>query len=139
MSNNAALSVLGEATRLVPANTPAVFEIITASSTPPTDLRVHVVAPSKRVVPSRVLPGTRLGVHSVEFVPSEIGTHIVDVSVDGEKLPSGPLVAKVYDAGLIQVADVGGGVVGQPVQFRGKYTFFLYTVILYLLKNLLLE
>ncbi|XP_072376991.1 filamin-A isoform X3 [Diabrotica undecimpunctata] len=118
MSNNSALSVLGEATRLVPANSPAVFEIITPSSTPPSDLRVHVVAPSKRVVPARVIPGNRLGVHSVEFVPTEIGTHLIDVSVDGEKLPSGPLVAKVYDAGLIQVADVGGGVVGQPVQFR---------------------
>ncbi|XP_057668388.1 filamin-A isoform X2 [Diorhabda carinulata] len=118
MSNNSALSVLGEATRLVPANTPAIFEIITPTSTPPSDLRVHVVAPSKRVVPARVLPGNRLGVHSVEFVPTEIGTHLIDVSVDGEKLPSGPLVAKVYDSGLIQVADVGGGVVGQPVQFR---------------------
>uniref|UniRef100_A0A6P7EZ55 Filamin-A-like n=1 Tax=Diabrotica virgifera virgifera TaxID=50390 RepID=A0A6P7EZ55_DIAVI len=118
MSNNSALSVLGEATRLVPANSPAVFEIITPSSTPPSDLRVHVVAPSKRVVSARVIPGNRLGVHSVEFVPTEIGTHLIDVSVDGEKLPSGPLMAKVYDAGLIQVADVGGGVVGQPVQFR---------------------
>lgn len=62
------------------------------------------------------------GVQSVEFVPTEVGTHIVEVTVNGEKLPSGPLVAKVYDAGLIQVADVSGGVVGQPVQFRGTYS-----------------
>lgn len=65
------------------------------------------------------------GVQSVEFVPTEVGTHIVEVTVNGEKLPSGPLVAKVYDAGLIQVADVSGGVVGQPVQFRGTYSFAL--------------
>lgn len=55
----------------------------------------------------------------MEFVPTEVGTHIVEVTVNGDKLPSGPLIAKVYDAGLIQVADVSGGVVGQPVQFRG--------------------
>nr|XP_023019237.1 filamin-A isoform X3 [Leptinotarsa decemlineata] len=118
MSNNANLSVLGESTRLVPANTPTVFEIITTTNTAPADLSVQVISPSKRVVPARVQPGNRTGVQSVEFVPTEVGTHVVEVSVNGEKLPSGPLVAKVYDAGLIQVADVGGGVIGQPVQFR---------------------
>lgn len=119
-TNNSNLSVLGDSTRLVPANSPAIFEIITSTNTAPADLSVHVISPSKRAVPARVLPGTRTGVQTVEFVPTEVGTHVVEVTVNGEKLPSGPLVAKVYDAGLIQVADVSGGVVGQPVQFRGK-------------------
>ena len=124
MSNtNSNLSVLGESTRLVPANTPAIFEIITSTNTAPADLSVHVISPSKRSVQARVLPGNRTGVQSVEFVPTEVGTHVVEVSINGEKLPSGPLIAKVYDAGLIQVADVSGGVVGQPVQFRGKCKF----------------
>ncbi|KAL1490329.1 hypothetical protein ABEB36_013043 [Hypothenemus hampei] len=112
------VSVMGESTRLVPANSPAIFEIITNTNIAPDDLAVHVIAPSKRTIPARVLPGNRTGVQSVEFIPNEVGTHIVEVTVNGEKLPSGPLVAKVYDAGLIQVADVSGGVVGQPVQFR---------------------
>lgn len=121
MSNSSNLSVLGESTRLVPANSSAVFEIITSSNVAPDDLMVHVITPSKRTIPARVLPGARTGVQSVEFVPTEVGTHIVEVTVNGDKLPSGPLIAKVYDAGLIQVADVSGGVVGQPVQFRGKH------------------
>lgn len=116
------MSVLGETTRLVPANSSAVFEIITNGNVAPSDLNVHVISPSKRAVPARVLPGNRTGVQSVEFVPTEVGTHIIEVAVNGEKLQSGPLIAKVYDAGLIQVADVSGGVVGQPVQFRGKQT-----------------
>ena len=117
--SNSSMSVLGDSTRLVPANTSAVFEIITSSDVAPDDLTVHVISPSKRVLQARVLPGKRSGVQSVEFIPTEVGTHIVEVLVNGEKLPSGPLIAKVYDAGLIQVADVSGGVVGQPVQFRG--------------------
>ncbi|XP_076270429.1 filamin-type immunoglobulin domains fbug isoform X3 [Rhynchophorus ferrugineus] len=117
-NTGANVSVMGESTRLVPANSPAVFEIITNTNTAPDDLMVHVIAPSKRTVPARVLPGNRTGVQSVEFVPTEVGTHIVEVTINGEKLPSGPLIAKVYDSGLIQVADVSGGVVGQPVQFR---------------------
>ncbi|KAF5298465.1 hypothetical protein FQR65_LT01244 [Abscondita terminalis] len=116
--SNSSVSVLGESTRLVAANTPATFEIITTSSSVLSDdIAVHVISPSKRVVPARVLPGSRAGLQSVEFVPSEVGTHIVEVTVSGEKL-SAPLIAKVYDAGLIQVADVNGGIVGQPVQFR---------------------
>lgn len=122
--SNSSLSVLGDSTRLVPANAPAVFEIITNTNVAHDEIAVHVIAPSKRVVPARVLPGNRAGVQTVEFVPSEVGTHVIEVSVNGEKLPSGPLIAKVYDASLIQVADVSGGVVGQPVQFRGKTVFF---------------
>lgn len=57
----------------------------------------------------------------IEFVPSEVGTHIIEASVGGTKLVGGPLIAKVYDAGLIQVTDVNGGVVGQPCQFRGVF------------------
>ncbi|XP_044751932.1 filamin-C isoform X2 [Coccinella septempunctata] len=112
------ISIIGESVRLVPANISAVFEIITSTNVAPDDLVVHVISPSKRALQARVLPGNRTGVQSVEFVPTEVGTHIIEVTVNGEKLPSGPLVAKVYDAGLIQVADVSGGVVGQPVQFR---------------------
>jgi filamin len=124
--SNSNLSVLGDTTRLVPANASAVFEIITSTNVAPDDLMVHVIAPSKRSVQARVLPGSRTGVQSVEFVPTEVGTHIIEVTVNGEKLPSGPLIAKVYDAGLIQVADVSGGVVGQPVQFRGKFVEILW-------------
>lgn len=121
--SGSSLSVLGESTRLVPANHPAVFEIITSTSLTPDELSVHVVSPSKRIVQARVLPGNRSGIQQVEFVPSEVGTHVVEVAINGEKLSSGPLIAKVYDAGLIQVADVSGGVVGQPVQFRGTNIF----------------
>lgn len=56
----------------------------------------------------------------IEFVPAEVGTHVIEASIGGIKLVGGPLIAKVYDAGLIQVTDVNGGVVGQPCQFRGK-------------------
>lgn len=58
------------------------------------------------------------GALRIEFVPTEVGTHVVEASIDGVKMVGGPLVAKVYDTGLIQVAEVNGGVVGQPCQFR---------------------
>ncbi|XP_060517037.1 filamin-C [Cylas formicarius] len=115
---NVTFSVVGDTTRLVPANIPAAFEVITDANVATNDLTVHVTSPSKRAVSSRILPGNRPGLQNIEFVPSEVGTHMVEIALKGEKLRSGPIVAKVYDAGLIQVADVSGGIVGQPVQFR---------------------
>lgn len=60
------------------------------------------------------------GIYRVEFSPTEVGSHLVEVSVADEKLPAGPLLAKVYNAALIRVTDVTSGVVGQPCQFRGN-------------------
>lgn len=57
----------------------------------------------------------------IEFTPNEVGSHLVEVSLAGEKLAAGPLVAKVYNSSLIRVTEVGSGVVGQPCQFRGEY------------------
>ena len=61
------------------------------------------------------------GQFRVQFSPQEVGSHLVEVSVGGRSMPGGPLVAKVYNAALIRVSDVGSGVVGQPCQFRGEY------------------
>lgn len=66
------------------------------------------------------------GIYRVEFTPAEVGSHLVEVTVAGEKLPAGPLLAKVYNAALIRVTDVASGVVGQPCQFRGKYFCHTY-------------
>lgn len=62
----------------------------------------------------------------IEFVPTEVGTHIIEASIGDTKLVGGPLIAKVYDSSLIQVTDVNGGVVGQPCQFRGKLEHCIY-------------
>lgn len=52
----------------------------------------------------------------LEFTPSEVGTHFVDVVVAGRRMSS---VAKVYNSSLIRVLDVTPGVVGQTSQFKG--------------------
>jgi len=71
------------------------------------------------------LPEQGPGQFRVQFTPKEVGSHLVEVNMGGRSLPGGPLVAKVYNAALIRVTDVGSGVVGQPCQFKGK-TSLLY-------------
>ncbi|CAB3237329.1 unnamed protein product [Arctia plantaginis] len=112
----------GEPTRLIPARVPAVFEITTSPGTATfskNEVGVTVTAPSRRPVTARVLDvAERPGVYRIEFTPEEVGTHLIDVSIGEDKLAAGPLVAKVYDASLIKVTDVGNAVVEQKCQFK---------------------
>ncbi|XP_032590388.1 filamin-A isoform X2 [Drosophila grimshawi] len=114
------LTALGESTRLVPANTPAVFEILPppGQSLSKGECVATVLTPNKSKLNARVTHEAANGAARIEFVPTEVGTHIIDASINGTKIAGGPLIAKVYDASLIQVTEVNGGVVGQPCQFR---------------------
>jgi filamin len=116
------LTALGDSTRLVSANLPAVFELLPSPGTTLSrgECIANVLSPSKSKVNARVSHEAANGAMRIEFIPTEVGTHIIEASLDGTKLVGGPLIAKVYDASLIQVTDVNGGIVGQPCQFRGE-------------------
>ena len=58
------------------------------------------------------------GTFKIEFNPQEVGSYVMDVYVTGVKIQDSPIFFKAYDSGLIQVSDVGSGLVGQPCQFR---------------------
>ncbi|CAB3388551.1 Hypothetical predicted protein [Cloeon dipterum] len=109
------MTVVGEAVRLVAVGTPAAFEI-SAPGLEREQVQVQIMSPSKRAVASRVTQ--QGGQLRVQFTPKEVGSHLVEVGMAGRSLPGGPLVAKVYNAGLIRVTDVTSGVVGQPCQFK---------------------
>lgn len=58
---------------------------------------------------------------SLLFILSSKFLMYFQVLIGGDKLAAGPLVAKVYDASLIRVTDLGNAVVGQQCQFKGGY------------------
>ena len=76
--------------------------------------------PEKRPrIPSKVVDegGSRF---RIEFTTVEVGSYVVDVTVAGGlTVPSSPLIAKAYDAGLIKVTDIQDGLVGELSTFRG--------------------
>ena len=120
MPSSPGVTALGESTRLVPANQPAVFEILPppGSSLRASDCVATVLSPSKSKVNARITNEAANGAIRIEFTPKEVGTHIIEAAVGGTKLIGGPLIAKVYDSSLIQVTDVNSGIVGQACQFR---------------------
>ncbi|XP_076685371.1 filamin-type immunoglobulin domains fbug isoform X2 [Andrena cerasifolii] len=112
------MSVIGDSVRLVPAGSPALFEL-SALGFSSNEIDVQIITPSKKHIPARIDEELgRPGEFRVEFTPTEVGSHLVEVSIAGQKLPAGPLVAKVYNSSLIQVTDVPSAVVGHACQFR---------------------
>lgn len=122
MPSSPGITALGESTRLVPANQPAVFEILPPPGTSirTSDCVATVLSPSKSKVNARITneAASANGAMRIEFTPMEVGTHIIEASINGTKIVGGPLIAKVYDSSLIQVTDVNSGIVGQACQFR---------------------
>ncbi|XP_071442492.1 filamin-C isoform X2 [Hetaerina americana] len=111
------MAVVGEAVRLVPAGATAAFQL-SALGFRREDVRATIASPSKRTVASRLVEDGGPGSFRVEFTPTEVGAHTVDVAIGGSSLPGGPLLAKVYDAARIRVTDVGPAIAGRPCQFR---------------------
>ncbi|XP_011501590.1 PREDICTED: filamin-A [Ceratosolen solmsi marchali] len=112
------MSVVGDSVRLVPAGSPAVFEL-SALGFSSNEIQVQILTPSKRQIGARIEEDqSRNGEFRVSFTPQEVGSHLVEVSIAGQKLPAGPLVAKVYNSSLIQVTEVPSAVVGHACQFR---------------------
>jgi len=80
------------------------------------DIDINILSPSKVPVLYRLLEDN--GLFKIEFNPQEVGSYIMDVYITGVKIQDSPIFFKAYDSGLIQVSDVGSGIVGQPCQFR---------------------
>ncbi|KAI5715644.1 hypothetical protein M8J77_019933 [Diaphorina citri] len=113
------MSVIGESVRLVPVNQTSVFQI-SALGFHRDDIQATVISPSKRPLACHIYPegSGASGIYRVEFTPTEVGSHVLDVTLAGDKLQGGPLVAKAYNSALIKVSDVSSGIVGQPCQFK---------------------
>ena len=79
--------------------------------------QLDVSGSSKRPIPCEVTEKSS-GVFEVEFSTSEVGSHVIEVAAPVAKVAGSPFIAKAYDATLIRVSDIPGGVVGQPCQFR---------------------
>jgi len=114
MSNKAC--VIGEGVRHFAASKIASFDIDLCGAHKD-KVNVSITSPTKRQLSSRIVEGGG-NVHHVEFNPSEVGSYVVEISIDGDKLQGSPFIAKAYDSSQIRVSDVTNGAVGQPCQFR---------------------
>ena len=79
------------------------------------------IGPEKRPhIPYKVVDEGN-GKFRLEFTTVEVGSYVIDVTVNGLTVPNSPLIAKAYDAGLIKVTDIQDGIVAELSTFRGKF------------------
>ena len=63
----------------------------------------NILGPEKRPhIPYKVVDEGS-GRFRIEFTTVEVGSYVIDVTVNGLTVPNSPLIAKAYDAGLIKV------------------------------------
>ena len=83
------------------------FKVISLSGFYRTILEIsisNVSGPEKRPhIPYKVVDEGS-GRFRIEFTTVEVGSYVIDVTVNGLTVPNSPLIAKAYDAGLIKVS-----------------------------------
>ncbi|MCL4126989.1 UNVERIFIED_CONTAM: hypothetical protein GTU68_013228, partial [Idotea baltica] len=98
----------------VPVSSIASFIVDTQATVD--QLNVSIVSPSRHEIePNIVALGD--GKIKVEYTPSEVGDHALEIRVGGVLVPGAPFLVKAYDSNKVKVTDVTSGVVAKPVYF----------------------
>ncbi|VDI20904.1 filamin [Mytilus galloprovincialis] len=109
-------TVSGDGLSLVPLNKTAYFNVDTQGSSSKVD--VEITGPSGQRV-NKVVKRKSSGLYQVEYIPTEVGEHKIDVFHGGHPIQSGPFKAKVYSSDGIIVSNVPPVCMyGNPVKFN---------------------
>lgn len=85
-----------------------------------TEQSIIILGPShKNLKP--ILLGDHLNGYQIQFNPTEVGDHAIDVKIGGNSIPSCPFLVKVYDSKMVKVTDIKDGVVGKSIYFTSKH------------------
>ena len=98
-----------------------------------TDESIIILGPSHSNL-KPTLAGDHLNGYQIQFNPTEVGDHAVDIKIAGISIPGCPFLVKVYDSKLVKVADINDGIVGKSVYFSSK---FLLSFVFHMISNIL--
>ena len=110
----ARVNLTGDGLEKVPVGKSATFHI--EGQTEMGDPEVKVISPSRKVVPSNI-HFVREGHYGVDYSPSEVGDHQVEVKISDLHVQGSPFIVKAYDATKVLVTNFTPGVVQKPVYF----------------------
>lgn len=112
--------ISGEGLEKVSVNRPAAFTVESDAATAAPE--VQVLSPSRRplVVDVSAQGGQGQGRYAVNFTPTDVGDHSVEVKVGGAHVEGSPFLVKAYDAAKVKVTDINTGTVGKPVFFSSE-------------------
>ncbi|GIY41276.1 filamin-A [Caerostris darwini] len=100
---------------LVPVNRIAHFNINIQGGRE-ADLKVTVTSPSGGKIPVKLFADAKSGFIG-EFLPKEVGPHLLFIEYGGRKDISSPYTIKVYDALQVKISRINDGILGKTYQF----------------------
>ncbi|XP_078695186.1 filamin-B-like [Branchiostoma floridae x Branchiostoma belcheri] len=108
----------GDGLQLAPINTEAVFVVDTARAggASAKDIEARVTSPSRASVPCKVRD-SGVGDFTCHFTPTEIGPHIIVVTVLRESIDGSPFTCQTFDLSKVKVGPVQDTTVGQEMSF----------------------
>ncbi|KAI8503891.1 hypothetical protein Bbelb_179590 [Branchiostoma belcheri] len=111
----------GDGLQLAPINTEAVFVVDTARAggASAKDIEARVTSPSRASVPCKVRD-SGVGDFTCHFTPTEIGPHIIVVTVLRESIDGSPFTCQTFDLSKVKVGPVQDTTVGQEMSFWSK-------------------
>ena len=91
--------------------------------------------PNGRTVSSKVYDA-RDGSCRVEYIPTEVGVHNIEVMYADLPIQGSPFKSKAYDHTGIRIGTIPSGVVGQPCEFLGRcFTASSHMVFVFIIVN----
>ncbi|XP_063426625.1 filamin-A-like isoform X1 [Mytilus trossulus] len=108
-------SVTGDGLYLCHTNKKASFNINNKGEINQSFLHIKISAPSKRTVPYNIRR-SKEG-HVVEYIPTEVGDHRIEIKYGDSEIEGSPFTAKAYDTHAIRVSRFGDTLVGKSVDF----------------------
>ncbi|CAL1298214.1 unnamed protein product, partial [Larinioides sclopetarius] len=100
---------------LVPVNRVAHFNI-NVQGAREADLKVTATSPSGGKIPVKLFADAKSGFIG-EFLPKEVGPHLLFIEYGGRKDISSPYTIKVYDALQVKISRITDGILGKTYQF----------------------
>jgi filamin len=114
----------GDGLERVPVNKPAYFTVDPRGAGP-AECQVLITAPSGKKVPVR-MTGSHSSTFRAEYIPTEVGDHVIEISYAGQVITGSPFTARAYDADKVVVSQTKTGIVGKPVSFHGMSLYLLF-------------
>ena len=93
---------------------PARFTITSSAPIQNQSIRVMITSPNGKQIPVNI---EYIEDCVCEFIPLEVGPHIISIEHCGRAINASPLVVKSYDSKKVSVTPVSSGSIGKPVQF----------------------
>ncbi len=81
---------------------------------------VNVLSPSKKPLPINVERSRDENAYKCPFVPKDVGSHKIHISLDGTTVPGSPFTCRVYDPERIAVSPITDTAFPQTMSFTGK-------------------